>query len=453
MPKPKPIAPLPANFVEWKDAAKNDAQGVGKALFTQIESLPHTARTAVFASLRSHEDVSRELLESTAKKSAPFAGVPFLLKDLFDYPGLPTAASSSFLSGLRGIPTRESALSQTIRSHGGTLIGKTHLNEFAYGLSGENAHYGHCPHPIFPKRLSGGSSSGSAYAVAKEIVPLATGTDTGGSIRVPAAWCGIYGIRLSPNQWSRNGCFPLSPSFDTAGWFCKSAENMAYSLKALLALKPSRSKKTPIGLSLIDSKQLAHSPLNKAYLDTVEKLGVENDPSAQAAFWKSSINAAQHYTVLQSIEAYQTHKSWLDDFRNAYHPVVWKRFDQGRHWNANDIDSAKETEAAIQIFFKTALENYDYLVLPATWSPAISAKQHTLEFRTNLLSLCAPGSLARNPILTVPVCNAKGESGGLQIIYKDNASDLPLRILSLLDERQELAGDKKRRTRPTSASS
>ena len=209
---------------------------------------------------------------------------------------------------------------------------------------------------------------------------------------------------------------------------------MAHSLKALLDLKLTRSKKAPHGLDLSDSKLLAQSPLKNAYKKTTDRLTLANDSTAQAAFWKASIHAAPHYAILQSIEAYQVHKDWFDKFQYGYDPIVWARIDKGRHWNAEAIAAAKKTEAAIQSFFKIAFETYDYLVLPATWTPAISAAEHTLAYRNNLLSLCAPGSLSRSPILTIPVFNSKKESGGLQIIYKDNDSNLPLRILQQLEK-------------------
>ncbi len=427
------MTPLPDSFSAWTAASRKDAAGLARDLLSAIDQLPNPARTAVFSLLVDEAQFATELAESAQKKKNAFAGIPFLLKDLYDYPHLPTTASSLFLAGLRGIPSNESALSKSIRQHGGTLLGKTHLNEFAYGLTGRNAHFGNCPHPARSNCLSGGSSSGSAFAVAKGFVPIATGTDTGGSIRIPAAWCGIYGIRLSPNEWSTEGCFPLSPSFDTAGWFCKTSSDMAYSLKTLLRLKSSRSKSAPKGLSLIDSNQLADSPLKRAYMSTMGKLGAQSDSIAQAAFWKASITAAQHYAVLQSIEAYHNHKSWLDEYRHAYNPVVWNRLDRGRQWSQEEIDDAQKTQSAIQTFFATAFETYDYIVIPATWTPAVPAEQCTLAFRNNLLSLCAPGSLARSPILTIPVFNSKGESGGLQIIYKDNASNIPLRVLSQLE--------------------
>ncbi len=110
---------------------------------------------------------------------------------------------------------------------------KSQLVEFASGLTGENPHYGDCPHPQFPNRLSGGSSSGSAALVAAGVVPFSIGTDTGGSVRVPAAFCGLYGFRLTPRDVFIADAFPLAPTMDTAGWFTANAPDMLTSWQAL----------------------------------------------------------------------------------------------------------------------------------------------------------------------------------------------------------------------------
>jgi len=140
------------------------------------------------------------------------AGDPYLLKDLFDVPGLPTRAGSSFLPEVREVPAVASRIVREMGAAGAVLAGKTHLFEFAWGLTGENAHFGDCEHPRFQGRTSGGSSSGSAAAVAAGIVPLAIGTDTGGSVRVPAAFCGIYGYRGAPGSPLISDAVPLAPA-------------------------------------------------------------------------------------------------------------------------------------------------------------------------------------------------------------------------------------------------
>ena len=149
-----------------------------------------TGREAVFAMLACEAEIAGRLVADTAKSE--LAGVPFVVKDLFDAAGWPTKAGSTFLEEERARPEGDGALVARLRAEGAVLAGKTQLHEFAYGITGENPHYGDVEHPRLPGRTSGGSSSGSAAAVAAGVVPLAFGTDTAGSIRVPAAFCGLF---------------------------------------------------------------------------------------------------------------------------------------------------------------------------------------------------------------------------------------------------------------------
>ena len=160
----------------------------------------------------------------------PLAGVPYAVKDLFDVSGFPSK-NSSILPEFNACATKNSAIIERMSQLGATCVAKTQMNEFAYGLTGENPHFGNCKHPLLKNCLSGGSSSGSAYLVAADYLPLSFGTDTGGSIRLPAAWCGVYGIRWVPGYFLE-GAFPLAPSFDTMGWFSASAEDMTRTLLA-----------------------------------------------------------------------------------------------------------------------------------------------------------------------------------------------------------------------------
>lgn len=420
----------PRSIADWRYLATNDPEAAANAFIDRCKEIDRATRKRVFACTLSPEAITTAF--STARNSkAALAGMPFLLKDLYDLPGFPTTASSEFLAEVRPNPSQEAALSLSLRKQGALCAGKTNLNEFAYGLSGENRKIGNCPHPIFPKRLSGGSSSGSAWAVRRGIVPLATGTDTGGSIRAPAAWCGIYGLRLSPGPWSREGCFPLAPSFDTPGWFTATAQDMASSIEALISPKERKSKQ-PRGLNLLAAVNgLSHEFRTRA-TETLATLTFESTKESIDAYTLCTKTITQSYAVLQSIEAFQVHQQWLDPYRHRYDSVVWQRLDRGRRWTSEQIEAAQQEEQRIRTFFQSCFEHYDYLVLPATHTPAISTAENTDRFRNDLLRITAPASFARCPVLTIPIQLASGESQGLQILYKDERSDLPLRIMRQL---------------------
>ncbi|MFC1529858.1 amidase [Gemmatimonadota bacterium] len=358
----------------------------------------------------------------------PLAGVPFLVKDLYDVAGWPTTASSTFLGSVRGIPADTAPLVTRLCALGATPVGKTHLNEFAYGLSGRNAHFGHCRHPRFPDRMSGGSSSGSAWAVSRGLVPLALGSDTGGSVRVPASFCGIFGLRLTPeHEWSRDGCFPLSPGLDTAGWFTGTAGDMITVTRLLL--EPEASGKALRGI-VLEPEGLTIDPDLQGACDTfLGKAGLAPDREVTAAFRSATGDLVHSYHVIGSRAAFGVHEQWLDEHRDDYQPVVVERIERGRNWNREEIEAAELGRQRLNTFFDTFFGDYDFAVLPAVPFPAPTLDRLNGDDRNAVLTLTAPASLGTRPVLTVPVFLENGLSGGLQFIYRDPLSDLPIRIL------------------------
>ncbi|MEX2322496.1 MAG: amidase [Acidimicrobiia bacterium] len=160
----------------------------------------------------------------------PLAGVPVAVKDLIDQRGLPTTCGSSFY---REVPNRSATVVERLEAAGAVIVGRTLLHEFAYGFSSENAWFGPVRNPIDPTTSAGGSSGGSAAAVAADIVPIGIGTDTGGSVRVPAALCGLVGLKVTHGRIPLTGVFPLEPSVDTVGPITASVGDAALAYAAM----------------------------------------------------------------------------------------------------------------------------------------------------------------------------------------------------------------------------
>lgn len=160
------------------------------------------------------------------------AGVPVAVKDLLDTAGLVTTYGSALFAD--HIPAGSATAVLRLEAAGYAVAGKTNLHEFAYGISSQNPHYGTVPNPVAPGRLAGGSSGGSAAAIAAGDVELALGTDSAGSIRIPAAWCGIVGFKPTHELVPSAGCFPLAPGFDTVGPMAATAEGCEELLRALV---------------------------------------------------------------------------------------------------------------------------------------------------------------------------------------------------------------------------
>jgi aspartyl-tRNA(Asn)/glutamyl-tRNA(Gln) amidotransferase subunit A len=161
----------------------------------------------------------------------PGEGIPLAVKDLFDTAGLVTTYGSIVFAGR--LPERSAQAVVRLEAAGHALVGKTNLHEFAYGISSQNPHFGTVPNPIAPGRLAGGSSGGSAAALAANLADRALGTDSGGSIRIPAAWCGVVGFKPSYGLVPLDGCFPLAPSFDHAGPMARSVRECTSMVSAL----------------------------------------------------------------------------------------------------------------------------------------------------------------------------------------------------------------------------
>lgn len=344
--------------------------------------------------------------------ASPLSAVPFVAKDLFDFPGIPTLAGSTFLPEVRPTPPRESAIIRAFRSAGAVFAGKTHLHEFAYGITGENPHYGDCEHPHFPGRTTGGSSSGSAAAVAAGIVPLALGSDTGGSVRVPAAFCGLFGFRLAPRDAWIADAFPLAPTFDTAGWFTANAADMRATIAALIGLKPATTR--PRGLYL--ELPVLDPDVTQACRAAAARFSLVTDTATIAHLIAGFARSVDTYNTIVAVEAWDVHKSWAERFRERYDPGVWQRLNRVHAISPGQIDAARTDLANVVDLWKSYFHTYDFLILPASPTPALTKAECTLANRTRILTLTAPASLGGLPVLTIPLALPSGLTTGLQII-------------------------------------
>jgi len=212
----------------------------GSVLITEVVAAALDAAERSQPALNAFTSIDREgalaraaaLDEATAAGHASGAlhGVPIALKDLIDQAGLPNTLGSGF-DPL--IPEQDAVVVSRLEAAGAVIIGRTGLHEFAYGFTSENEHFGPVRNPWDPALSPGGSSGGSGAAVAAGVVPMAVGTDTGGSVRVPAALCGVYGLKVTHGMIPLGGVFPLAPSLDTVGPIARSATDLAIALDVM----------------------------------------------------------------------------------------------------------------------------------------------------------------------------------------------------------------------------
>jgi len=423
------------NFAAWQALSPANA---AKEYLRRVAAMSDSQRRAVLASIPTEAALTRRF--EAAPSSLALSGVPTLIKDLFDLGGEPTRAGSVFLSEVR--PERllghDGSFPRDLRLAGAVVAGKTQMVEFAYGLTGENPHYGDCVHPLFPDRTSGGSSSGSAVAVASGLIPLATGTDTGGSIRLPAAFCGLFGLRLSPYQEWIEDAVPLSAPFDTAGWFTATAEDMRISLDGLLPFVIHRATPSKADARVVDPGPKRGCYLEMPHLDkevakacagAAERIACVAGLTVKRALHHVFAEAVDAYLVIGSLAAWEAHRPWFDANRDRYSPVVRERLERALAWKPEQIKKARQSRDKIMRILDEYFQEYDFLVMPAAPFAALKTTELTSANRRRILELTAPASLGGLPVLTLPVNLPKtpGLTCGLQLIVQE-AHDPILRV-------------------------
>jgi aspartyl-tRNA(Asn)/glutamyl-tRNA(Gln) amidotransferase subunit A len=369
---------------------------------------------AVFACMPTDSELEKAFSASTGA----LRGVPYMVKDMFDVLGTPTMAGSSFLNEVRADPVADSRIVRVLRDAGGVMAGKTQTFEFAWGLTGENAHYGDCEHPAFPGRTTGGSSSGSAAVVAADVVPLSIGTDTGGSIRVPAAFCGIFGYRGAPGDALITDAVPLAPSFDTAGWFTRTAPDMLAAIRALVGLDAGGGVPRGLYLDMPGVDQGVATACHAA----AARLRPAADSATGDRLREIFAPAAEVYGVLAGLESLKVHRKWSERHRGRYGPLLLDRIDRARGISPAQVAAVEPSFQMLRQAWDRFFVDHDFLVMPSVPFPALVKADCTLANRLRMMGLTAPASLGGLPVLAVPVALPSGLTAGLQVIVKSPRS-------------------------------
>ena len=269
-----------------------------------------------------------ERVTISGNPDGPLSGRKFAAKDVFDIAGLPTSNGQPKWPETRPLPDRHAGAVSALLNAGASLDGKTVCDEMCYSLAGDNAHYGAPINPAAPDRAVGGSSSGSASAVAGGLVDFALGTDCGGAVRCPAGFSAIYGIRPTPGRVDDSGDAPLAGSFDVVGWFARDADLFARIGDTLLigekrSIEPRRALyPTDTFSRLPDAERPAAETAARA---AIEKLGLETQEIVLADEGLDRWFAA--FRHLQALEIWGNHADWVQATKPDFGPGVKERFD------------------------------------------------------------------------------------------------------------------------------
>ncbi len=350
--------------------------------------------------------------------TGPLAGLRFAAKDLFDVAGVPTGAGNPHWLASHPVPTQHSPVVAQLLAAGATLYGKTITDELAYSIHGDNLHYGMPLNSAAPERIPGGSSSGSVAAVAAKLVDFALGTDTGGSTRVPASYCGVWGLRTTHGLLSREGLVPLHPRFDTVTWFAHDAANFERVGQVLL---PASEFKPHRAIALNDAWALADADfqpaLQRVFQLAGELLGAQEDYAIAA---DDSLDAwRQTYVTLGGFEGWQVHGDWITREKPSFAPAIAARWQHAASISAEQIQGTEAQAQAVLQRVRGALAEDGIAIVPSAASLAPLRTANGAEIddtRVRTLRICCIAGLAGLPQVSIPFANAQGVPLGVSLI-------------------------------------
>lgn len=362
-------------------------------------------------------------IRADATAEGALSGLSFAVKDVFDIRGHAAGAGNPDWKRTHNVAKRHAVAVEQLLSSGARLAGLTHTDELMFSLNGENWHYGTPVNPKAKQRIPGGSSSGSAVAVAAGLVDFALGTDTGGSVRIPASYCGIYGFRPTCGAVPMQGVIPLAPSFDTVGWFANDNRILLEVGKVLLPREsvrrePPAFKRIWIGE---DGFALLESGIREEVMPTVQRLvSAASLPSASVLIAEEGLEEWMRvFRILQGAEIWNTHGAWIRSANPRFGPDIAERFRWSSSLEGRDTRPEEQAREAIRSRLLGLLGDDGLLILPTAGegAPPRNTKGRALEKRRKRsLMLCCISGLAGLPQVTLPWASAGGLPLGVSLI-------------------------------------
>ena len=349
-------------------------------------------------------------------------GLPISVKDCFDLAGAPTTCGVHFYRDLHGTAGRDSWLVEQLRASGAVIVGKTHLHALAYGITGENPEFGDCVQPRDASALTGGSSSGASASVQEGSAVAAIGTDTGGSVRVPAALCGLAGYRASLGRGDWRGGAHLAESFDTMGWLFRDLED-APLLGSSFALIQNQEKRFSSFVFLADSFLSDCDPLVAesfhGVIRELRDLGLAGR-SIDPAWWAESVEI---FAPLQASEAAEIHADNFDRFE----PAIRDRLKWGASLTPGEIASLRRRHADFRSRMDELFAAHELILLPCAPVARLDAGADHSQTRPRLLRYTSPFSLAGVPTVAIPCSH-----GGMQLAAAHGCDESLLQLAAQL---------------------
>lgn len=382
----------------------------------------------------------------------PLTGLTFGVKDILDVKGTVTGFGHPQWRSTHEPAPASAPVVKDLVDAGAKCVGKTHMDEVAYSINGENMHYGTPENPAAPQHVPGGSSGGSAVVVAGDLVDFAVGTDTAGSVRIPAAYTGVIGFRPSHGSVSAVGCVPMSPSLDTVGWFARDAEVLR-SVGHVMLQQPYTTMRAPQRLLIADDlfvlSTAPSKPIIQAVAATAEKLigrtlehvkvgnhlaakvpslqafrpqndgakgeaaAVDEDPGRSAL-----IALRDAMRALQGYEFKSCHGAWVESAKPTFSPDIGGRVKAAMNSSPEQAQLALKVREEARAAMNSLLQDDAVLVLPTApgFPPKLRTRAADLDdFRSRAFLLLCIASMSGCPQVSVPAGTLEGPKGGLPL--------------------------------------
>ncbi len=355
-----------------------------------------------------------------ASGEGPLNGLTLGVKDIFDVEGYPTGGGNPDRAKAFPEATGTAPAIQRLLDAGAQFIGKTQTDELTFSMIGLNAHF---PAPVnraAPQRFTGGSSSGSAAAVAGGLADIAAGSDTNGSIRAPASYCGLIGLRTTHGRISLEGSMPLAPSFDTFGWFARDASLYARVGDVLLGEDTHRTRLTkPVRVAELEALLFGEQE-RAAYTTMLHATGRHFQREAAFLALPGTVDALfSCFRTIQAYEAWQSHGDFIRREKPQLGPGVKDRFEFGSRISAETVAGARAERHRFQQDFAALFEDDMVLVMPTqpTVAPLKGATEEELDrFRGLALSLTSIAGLLGWPQITLPLGHVHDAPFGISLL-------------------------------------
>ncbi|GAE27966.1 hypothetical protein JCM9140_4135 [Halalkalibacter wakoensis JCM 9140] len=369
---------------------------------------------------------NRDPFHVKTSEEGELSHLTFGVKDVFDVEGVVATAGNKDWERTHTPAVAHAQAIDLLLNEGAALVGTTHTDELMFSLNGENAQFGTPVNPRAPERIPGGSSSGSAVAVAAGLVDFALGTDTGGSVRIPSSYCGVYGFRPTHGAVSLEGVIPLAPSFDTVGWMANEMSILQAVGETLL--KDQETSELAFTKLLIpddvmnlldeENKEIftKHIEQFRNVVTTVEKTMLASEGLAK---W------FQAFRTIQGFEVWESHGKWITDVTPYFGPGIADRFQWSSTIRKEDAQKARSKQTEVTEYMKELLGTDGILLMPT--APGVAPRLNTSgkdleDQRMKTLQMTSISGLTGFPQISLPLSEIDGLPIGLSIIagpYQD----------------------------------